>query len=123
MGFFQNIGTENEVRKLISRVSPNGFGAGWRMPSLSEMGQTYPSAQRFRQQGQEAGWRSRDIAVGIVVGIYFDIRARAEASGDQAALAASIDLFKGIMDAVHRNSEWYSQENFRTVLHWTQKLK
>jgi hypothetical protein len=112
LGFLKNIGTENELRKLVSQCSPNGFAGGWHCPTLSETVGMYPTAKLFRDEAEREGWKSRDIAMAVVGGIIVDEHKKAEQEGDQQrALEVKAFNTKYIETLIEKRF-WYDEAKF-----------
>jgi hypothetical protein len=120
MGFFKNIGIENEVRKILGRSSPAGMKAGWLMPALSDMHLAYPTSKAFREMAERSGWKAQDVGAAAAYGIALDIlqTPRDDPSENRMAYDFLVKMDESVGAHV---GHWYDRDAVRTIREWLQE--
>ncbi|HZH11845.1 MAG TPA: hypothetical protein VEZ24_15910 [Microvirga sp.] len=76
----------------------------------------------MRQRAENAGWRSRDIAVAIVMGMSLEHQKQADAGNNPEDKEAAKEFFMSLMDAVFAHKDWYNTDNLQQAGVWANEL-
>lgn len=118
---FKKIATENELRKLYARLMNKGFSEGFKLPSLKEVCASHPHARTMHERAAAAGWKSRDIAVAVLVGMIIS-RKRAALAKSDLAEAESMDRYAWDAFKLVKENSWYTPSCIAQVEAWTREL-
>lgn len=118
---FKNIATENELRKIYARLMKKGLSEGFKLPSLSSICASHPDASEMRKRAEEAGWKSRDIAVAVLMGMIISRKKAALTISDDKEVESMSRYAWDLLLIVKANS-WYTTSCISLIETWTHEL-